>query len=319
MLQLFLAMAVIAGTISLSIFKIDANINKQVQIHQEAKKLIEVDKKRVFSNRFSKNPITRRGSIQNIKLSELAITPTMQDSILLNKLQKATEVAVIDRHIDSPNCSQLASTGFISTGECTKIANKHQDYLKFDNSAVQLPQNSQNKKIVKNISNLQGNSIVANAQNNNSTISLTRTNTLLQNNQQANAEGNKALAIATQLIRETNSSDKIKTILQQAVKRVDSNPVETKKFLANVDSILQKKATDTTATDTTAADATNIQHFKDMRITVDATDKSIKEYTDKIHQITSKNILNDKPTLSSNDEHSINTMIKNTKTMRFDF
>ena len=164
MLQLIAGVAAVL-VVALSTFTVMHSTEKAIDINKQAKNILAIDKKREIPAKVSGQVIKNSSDIPNLKLSSLAIMPSTKDKILLDKLQNAMKIAVVTNKIESPSCSDLASTGKITLTECNEIAFKEQNYVKIDNSIVQMPKTATAQKIAKSIKTITNSSINDNETN----------------------------------------------------------------------------------------------------------------------------------------------------------
>lgn len=128
--------------------------NKENFVAVEKSKEIQLAKEKLnLQARYSQNGLVSQGDLnKSIKLSTLVENNVdMQDKDLLDKLQNAMKIAIIENNLDEPNCSQLSSTNLITLVECESIIDKTNNFAEVKKGEIKV----ENEKLQKVLSNTQ--------------------------------------------------------------------------------------------------------------------------------------------------------------------
>jgi len=223
MFQIIVFIIVFVGGISYATYSALEVTDSKMMDYRIAKSIISIDNKRVVQSQGTPNPIENSLNLQDIRQSNLILDQlSLNEQVLINKLQDAVKIAMIDNNITSPTCADLASTGLITTVECTQIKDKQQNYLSIKEGVMNVDNEKINKIIHANITQTRQ------ADNNGSIL---QEDVFLKTNAKATAENQNHAKQILEIIKQQNTKEEIIATLNNIDTIAKTQPIIAKEIL----------------------------------------------------------------------------------------
>jgi hypothetical protein len=136
------------GYFSTKSFLKNEEITEQIKQAKEIEYTIE---KANLERKYTNNGEISKGILsQNTNLSSLLEdNVSIKEKEIINNLQKAIKIAIIDKNIANPSCNDLANTNQISLSDCNFIKDRENNFVQIDSNGTTI----KNENIAKIINN----------------------------------------------------------------------------------------------------------------------------------------------------------------------
>lgn len=152
MYQMIILIIVAVAGISYATYSALEKTDSKMADYRIAKSAISIDNRRIVQSLGTANPIQNNANLQDVSQSNLIVDQiSLDEQILINKLQNAVKTTIVDNNSTEPNCADLAATGLITAGECAQIKDKKQNYLSIENGEINISSAKINKIVYANI------------------------------------------------------------------------------------------------------------------------------------------------------------------------
>lgn len=281
MYQILFLVVFAVGSISYAIFSALNMTDTKMSDFRQAKTAITTDNKRVLQSRGVANAIENSSNLQDLNQGSLVLDQiSLEQRELINKLQTAVKIAIVENNIAEPNCSDLAATGAITTGECMQVKDKQQNYISIKDGVMDID-NTKVKKIIHA-------NLIQSQEGNNSVIP---ENTFLEINAQKTADNEDTAKRILEFIKTRNTKEGIASALTNIDVIAKTQPIIAKEILYTASKKLEAMP-DANDTKLVIDAATQIAEEKisALKASVEDTTKSLTAAQNQIAPTTSKEL-----------------------------
>lgn len=290
MYQVILLIIAVVGGISYAMYSAVDETDTKMSDYRKAKTAITTDSKRVLQSRSVTNPIENSVNLQDITQGSLILDQiSLEQRNLINKLQTAVKIAIVDNNILEPNCSDLAATGAITAAECLQIKDKTQNYINIKDGVMDI-ENSNVKKIIH--ANL--------IQSQEANSSIIPESTFLEINAQKTLDNEETAKRILALIKSRDTKEGISSALENIDTIAKTQPIIAKEILYTASQKLETIA-NTEEIKLVIATASQIADEKiaALKSTIEDPTKSLTAAQSQIATTTSKELWNTQEPLST--------------------